>query len=104
MAIFRLSHCRPAVSAVSSAMSVKPFCIRCLIREMTDKDAKQQIISYQQQIPDHEKTAPSLYEKRLSICKDCKWLYLGTCRKCGSYVEARAFRKDDHCPLGKRMW
>ncbi|RHV05755.1 hypothetical protein DXB96_06140 [Clostridium sp. OM07-10AC] len=85
-------------------MSAKPFCVRCLIREMTDQTAMQQILSYQKQIPDHEKTAAPLYEKRLSVCKDCKWLHMGTCRKCGSYVEARAFRTDNHCPLGERIW
>ena len=74
-AICRLSHCRPAAYAASAVMSAKPFCVRCLIREMTDQTAMQQILSYQNQIPDHKKAAAPLYEKRLSICKDCKWLH-----------------------------
>lgn len=88
----------------ATVSSKKPFCVRCLIRELTDEDAHRQILAYQEQIPEHKKAAAPLYEERLSICKDCKWLVMGTCRKCGAYVEARAYTADAHCPLGLSLW
>ena len=51
-------------------MSAKPFCVRCLIREMTDRDALAQIRKYQSQVPDHEKADDELYEERLTVCKE----------------------------------
>ena len=85
-------------------MSAKPFCVRCLIREMTDRDALAQIRKYQSQVPDHEKADDELYEERLTVCKECKYRHLGTCLKCGGYAEARAYRTAQHCPLGEQMW
>ena len=91
-------------STTPTGSAKKPFCVRCLIRELTDEDAQRQILAYQEQIPEHKKTAAPLYEERLSICKDCKWLVMGTCQKCGAYVEARAYAADAHCPLGAPLW
>lgn len=82
----------------------KKNCIRCLLREMDAADAKQRIEEYKKTISPSLRSSSSLYEERLSICKDCKWLSQGTCRKCGAYVEARAYQKDKHCPLGEKLW
>lgn len=79
-------------------------CIRCLLREMDEEMAYQKIREYQSSVPEMEQATEEMYESRLAICKDCKWLNQGTCQKCGAYVEARAYRKDAHCPLGEKMW
>lgn len=79
-------------------------CVRCLLREMNEQKVLQQIENYQRSVPKTEQVDPAQYETRLAVCKACKWLNKGTCRKCGAYVEARAFRLDEHCPLGTKMW
>lgn len=79
-------------------------CVRCLLREMNEQTALRQIENYKKSVPKMEQTDPEQYEARLATCKACKWLYQGTCKKCGAYVEARAFRTDTHCPLGETMW
>lgn len=79
-------------------------CIRCLLREMNEAKAYRQVQEYQSSVPEKERAVKEQYESRLAICKECKWLNQGTCRKCGAYVEARAYRKDAHCPLGEKMW
>jgi hypothetical protein len=82
----------------------KKPCIRCLLRETDAKKASQIISEYQKTVPDAMRAKEGLYEERLAICKDCKWLQYGTCHKCGAYVEARAYHKDMHCPLGEKIW
>ena len=79
-------------------------CVRCLLREMDEQTALQQVLDFQRSVPKMEQADPSQYETRLEVCKACKWLNKGTCRKCGTYVEARAFRSDAHCPLGTNIW
>lgn len=71
---------------------------------MNETDTWQRIQEYQKSVPATLRTNDIIYEERLSICKDCKWLNQGTCQKCGAYVEARAYCKDAHCPLGEKMW
>lgn len=79
-------------------------CKRCLIREIGQEDAWKSIQAYQKGIPAEKKTDASEYEQRLAVCKDCKWLHRGMCQKNGYYVEAKAYAKDNHCPLGDKMW
>lgn len=85
-------------------MAMKVPCVRCLLRELGRTQALQQIEAYRDSVPKMEQVDPEQYETRLAVCKACKWLYQGTCRKCGAYVEARAFRESSHCPLGHHMW
>lgn len=47
------------------------------------------------------KADDSLYEERLSICKECEKLISGMCLKCGCYVEMRAAVTRNTCP-GKK--
>lgn len=86
-------------------MSVKEIkCRRCLIRDLNDADRLKIINDYKRIIPQGEAADSQLYEERLSICLDCKWLNMGTCLKCGFMVEARAFVNSNHCPLGDKVW
>ena len=47
------------------------------------------------------KTETSLYEKRLSVCKECERLADGMCRGCGCFVEMRAAVTKNVCPYEK---
>ena len=82
----------------------KPHCIRCLLREIGEKDKLASVESYKATVKEEDRAPESLYEERLSICKDCKYLSYGTCTKSGFYVEARAYKVTEHCPCGTLMW
>lgn len=66
-------------------------CVRCLLREMDEQTALQQVLDFQRSVPKMEQADPSQYETRLAVCKACKWLNKGTCRKCGAYVKREPF-------------
>ncbi len=83
-------------------MSGKPFCIRCLIRELCDSDKLRIIDEYKNNLAIQLIADNETYESRLMICKDCKNLNMGTCSKNGSYVEAWAYDISKKCPL--RQW
>lgn len=78
------------------------FCKKCLTRDMIDKDAYfknlQELIKA---IDEEVKTPDDAYEERLSICKECDYLYDGMCRACGCYVELRAANRNNECSYKK---
>ncbi|MCR4789372.1 MAG: DUF6171 family protein [Lachnospiraceae bacterium] len=76
-------------------------CIRCLLRELAEKDYEN-IKKYIDIISPSERADDDLYEKRLSICKECDKLFDGTCNACGCYVEIRAASERSSCP--KKKW
>ncbi len=76
-------------------------CIRCLLRELAEKDYEN-IKKYIDIIRPSERTDDELYEERLTICKECDRLLDGTCNACGCYVEIRAASKNSSCP--KKKW
>ncbi len=75
-------------------------CIRCLLREMAEKDYAQ-IEKYLAAIKEEDRAERALYEQRLLICKSCERLNAGTCAACGCYVELRAAGRQSHCPYKK---
>lgn len=77
------------------------ICKICLLREMSEKDAGM-IETYREAIKKQDRVEESVYEKRLSCCKDCELLNAGTCGACGCYVELRATAKTGRCP--KKKW
>ncbi len=64
---------------------------------MDDETARQAVSSYQQTVT--RPVSSEVYECRLTECLECKWLHMGTCRKCGMYAEARAYAIDSFCPI-----
>lgn len=80
------------------------FCRRCLIRDLAVQDREnyfQAMYDYIENLDIDIKVAEDVYEKRLSVCRECDMLYQGMCRKCGCYVEMRAAVKKNGCP-GKK--
>jgi len=50
------------------------------------------------------RTPEDIYRARLDICQDCAELMNGTCRLCGCYVETRAAKKGQKCPMVPAQW
>lgn len=72
-------------------------CKKCLMREMAEADALM-IEKYKAAIKNEDRVSEDIYEKRLSICKECDRLNAGTCAACGCYVELRALSPVSKCP------
>lgn len=83
---------------------MKPFCKRCLLSEISDKDTKKTIDELIMAMPEDKKADDNLYRQRLDLCKECDELINGMCSKCGCYVELRALQKIRHCPHENRKW
>lgn len=82
----------------------KMFCKRCLLSELNDNELVKNISELIELIPDEKKTEPVIYNKRLSLCRECDMLINGMCRECGCYVELRAIKKNMICPAVKPKW
>ena len=66
-------------------------CIRCLLRDLDQKAALKQVTAYRERLPVQQRANKELFEERLSICRDCKWLRLGVCQKSGYYDKTLPF-------------
>lgn len=79
------------------------FCKRCLTREMAGSaETYQSLRDYIDNLDPDIKAGEELYEKRLSVCKNCDFLLEGMCRSCGCYVELRAAVIKNVCP--RKNW
>lgn len=76
------------------------ICKKCLLRDMAEADAKM-IEKYKEAIKKEDRVQDTIYETRLSVCKNCEKLNAGTCSACGCYVELRALSPMSKCPYKK---
>lgn len=86
-----------------SANPKKP-CIRCLLKELGEEELLESIRSFKESIPEEDLAEQDEYQRRLDLCKQCQWLNQGICRKCGCFVEARAYRQKSVCPHEHPRW
>lgn len=85
-------------------MSDKKPCIRCLLRELGERELLEKVDTYKNSIVPEERAGRELYRRRLAECEKCCWLNQGICGKCGCFVEARAWRGNASCPHEKPRW
>ena len=76
---------------------------RCLLLEAAP-DLHAIVRDYVDTLPVDLRADAALYERRLSACRECRWLHSGTCALCGCYVEARAAKKPLACPDVPGRW
>ena len=50
------------------------------------------------------RTPEDVYRARLALCQECPELMNGTCRLCGCYVETRAAKRGQKCPMVPARW
>jgi hypothetical protein len=79
----------------------KRHCLKCLLREMNQETYMENLYNYINHLDPEIKTDPTLYEHRLSICKQCNYLLDGMCKACGCYVELRASIQTNTCSYAK---
>ena len=80
------------------------ICRRCLAKDMPDASYFDNMYEYIRQLDPEIKAEGSLYEERLSLCKECDHLLNGMCRVCGCFVEMRAAIRKNHCPDIHGKW
>lgn len=74
------------------------ICKKCLLIEANEEEYMEKLHKYIINLDKDVKADDILYQKRLTICKDCDRLESGTCQACGCYVELRAAVRKNRCP------
>ena len=77
---------------------------RCLLFEAGQKDMARTVAEYVAGLDESVRTPEDVYRERLAICQSCEELMNGTCRLCGCYVETRAAKKGQKCPMVPAQW
>lgn len=76
-----------------------PRCRKCLTRDMAGKEAYfRSLREYIENLDPEIRVSDTIYEERLSVCRQCDLLLDGMCRSCGCYVELRAAVARRSCP------
>ena len=77
---------------------------RCLLKEAGEAEMAASIAEYVALLDESIRTPEDDYRARLTLCQDCPELLSGTCRLCGCYVETRAAKKGQQCPMVPPRW
>ena len=77
---------------------------RCLLFEAGEKDMARAVAEYVGGLDESVRADEADYRARLAQCEACDQLMNGTCRLCGCYVEARAAKKGQACPMVPARW
>ena len=77
---------------------------RCLLFEAGQKDMARTVAEYVAGLDESVRTPEDVYRIRLALCQDCDQLMNGTCRLCGCYVETRAAKRLQGCPMMPPRW
>ena len=84
------------------AENVKPC--RCLLFEAGQADMARSVAEYVASLDENVRTPEDIYRARLALCQECPELMNGTCRLCGCYVETRAAKRVQGCPMVPPRW
>lgn len=77
---------------------------RCLLFEAGQADMARTVAEYVASLDETIRTPEDVYRARLALCQDCPELMNGTCRLCGCYVETRAAKRGQKCPMVPARW
>ena len=77
---------------------------RCLLKEAGEAEMAASIAEYVALLDESVRTPVAAYQARLALCRDCPELLNGTCRLCGCYVETRAAKRGQQCPMMPPRW
>ena len=62
------------------------------------------VAEYVASLDENIRTPEEDYRARLQLCQECVELMNGTCRLCGCYVETRAAKRVQGCPMVPPRW
>ena len=77
---------------------------RCLLFEAGQQDMARTVAESVAGLDESIRTPEEVHRARLTFCQDCPELMNGTCRLCGCYVETRAAKRAQQCPMVPPRW
>ena len=77
---------------------------RCLLFEAGEADMARAVAEYVATLDEAVRAPEDVYRARLDVCQGCPELMNGTCRLCGCYVETRAAKRGQSCPMVPARW
>ncbi len=81
------------------------LCRKCLQDTIEESGLREYLDSYAASLPMEIRAPEAEYTKRLSLCEDCSHRIRFTCVLCGCYIQARAAKKNQKCPIpGAPRW
>ncbi len=81
------------------------LCRKCLQEEIEESGLREYLDNYAATLPNEIRAPEEEYKKRLSLCEDCGHRIRFTCVLCGCYIQARAAKKNQKCPIpGAPRW
>ncbi len=85
--------------------SSQVLCRKCLMQEVEESQLREYLDNYAAALPDDKRAPEAEYTKRLSLCEECHHRIRFTCTLCGCYIQARAAKKNQKCPIpGAPRW
>ena len=101
----RLSIRRPFYAGMKDKTmpydSASTLCRRCLEKEIDIRELREYLDGYVRELPEDIRIDEAGYQSRLSLCEDCAHRRSFTCMHCGCYIQARAAKRRQRCPLGR---
>ena len=81
------------------------LCRKCLMEEIDESGLRAYLDGYAASLPQDVRASEALYAHRLSLCESCPHRIRFTCTLCGCYIQARAAKKLQKCPIpGAPRW
>lgn len=81
------------------------LCRKCLTIEIEEAGLRAYLDNYAASLPQDTRTPEPEYIMRLAFCEECRHRIHFTCTLCGCYVQARAAKKRQKCPIpGAPRW
>ncbi len=81
------------------------LCRKCLPQEIEENTLREYLDGYAASLSTDIRAPEGEYARRLTICENCPHRIQFTCTLCGCYIQARAAKKRQKCPLpGAPRW
>lgn len=83
---------------MANYVSGEVVCRKCIEENVDVRDLVKHLDEYVDSLPEHIRTSPTEYARRLAICAGCERRAGINCTLCGCYIQARAAKRKLECP------
>lgn len=81
------------------------LCRKCLDQDVNEQNLREYLDHYAASLHEDIRTPEAEYARRLALCEACPHRMLFTCTQCGCYIQAKAAKRLQKCPLpGAPKW
>jgi hypothetical protein len=85
--------------------SDRVLCRKCLQDAVEESGLREYLDNYAAALPNEIRAPEAEYKRRLSLCEGCIHRIRFTCVLCGCYIQARAAKRRQKCPIpGAPRW